>query len=341
LHDKPIPSAATAGGRDLSSGTLTTSLWLYCKFKIRTLDGVKVKTTLKLVGGLGNQMFTYVAGVYLAKFLSHTVEFIEGSRSLVGGNISHPNSDLRHLSWGENPSFPIRKSRWSATYLDVVAGLQGKNPLLDSFLSHGPRAYTSRELGYDENVISIAPGKYIRGYFQTDFYYNALAQNNQLEMPSIVNPSSDFVRARQEAADVRPVVMHLRRGDYRISRSDSLLSLDYYREALDHLEKREPLKGRAIWIFSDSKKDATELASGIGKGARVVSDSYTLSVAEDLLLMTEASSTIMSNSTFSWWAAKLSSTSNRVVYPSPWFSNGFNFIQPSTENWVSVDSHWD
>ena len=297
-------------------------------------------TTLKLVGGLGNQMFIYVLGKYISEFFDREVAFVDGSKSLIGGNTTHAGSSIEALSWGSIPSFISSKSLLWATYLDLVAGLRARLGAKEGTPRVFPNTYTSRVPGFDPALQSIKGEVFIRGYFQTSIYFDALVNRGLLESPSVANPSTAFLRAHDEFRRTKPIILHMRRGDYLGSASTGVLSIEYYKSAISLLEQRGLLGGKEIWIFSDSTQAARELAVEIGPKAKPLSDQYNLSVAEELMLMTEGSSNVISNSTFSWWGAKLSTSSSLTICPETWFKNGNSTNELYVEGWLRVESQW-
>ena len=75
-----------------------------------------------------------------------------------------------------------------------------------------------------------------------------------------------------------------------------------------------------MWLFSDQIESAKnrippELQSKTRLIAEVDGNDYS-----SLIAMTLGQDFVIANSTFSWWAARLSSNPNtRVIFPSPWF----------------------
>lgn len=144
-------------------------------------------------------------------------------------------------------------------------------------------------------------------------------KRGSLERLSVVSPSTAFLGAREEFQISRPIIMYMRRGDYLDNSSFGVLSTDYYKSAILSLKQRGLYRGKDVWIFPDSVRAAREFAVEIGPDARALSDHYSLSAAEELILMTEGSLNVISNSTFSWWGAKLSTSSLLPISPNTWF----------------------
>jgi hypothetical protein len=62
---------------------------------------------------------------------------------------------------------------------------------------------------------------------------------------------------------------------------------------------------------------------------------------EDLMLMSQSDALIMSNSSFSWWAAQLGNRSKIVVCPTKWFRDIMDpegLIPPEWNQW---ESQWE
>lgn len=126
--------------------------------------------------------------------------------------------------------------------------------------------------------------------------------------------------------------MHVRRGDYVTNPPGTMnaLPLSYYKEAL----AREP-EGQLV-IFTDDPAyceqnfpEADLIFNGEGQD-------YV-----DLFAMAACNRFIISNSTFSWWAAWLSGLAH-VVYPDPWYGEktaqevDFRLMIPADAGWRAL-----
>jgi hypothetical protein len=117
----------------------------------------------------------------------------------------------------------------------------------------------------------------------------------------------------------RPLVLHVRLGDYLQESKFGTLDLDYYSRALKELF--EVSKHPRIWVFSDDIEQAKFLIekkylefvrwfSDVDEPAAVTFEKMRLGHAY-----------ILGNSTFSWWSAFLSKTQDPpTIAPTPWFT---------------------
>lgn len=124
----------------------------------------------------------------------------------------------------------------------------------------------------------------------------------------------------------RPLTaVHVRRGDYlHHPQHHPVPSLRYYTEAI------AAQGARSVVVFSD---DLEWCRQHFGRDVHyfaVPSDTPALRAPRDWIdffAMSAADALVISNSTFSWWAAWLART-NAVIYPQPWFGPALSYIDP-------------
>jgi hypothetical protein len=141
--------------------------------------------------------------------------------------------------------------------------------------------------------------------------------------------------------DEKPIVMHIRRGDYKSLSDDfGCLSAKYYAEAL--IKAREIFPNRKVWVFSDDLESAKQLIDSINiADIELIDDSNSNGPAESLKLMSIAAVNIIANSTFSWWSAALNNNSELVIAPLKWFKGMKDPDELIPPNWIRVQSYWD
>jgi hypothetical protein len=102
------------------------------------------------------------------------------------------------------------------------------------------------------------------------------------------------------------------------------------------------LKG--IYIFSDDRKRSSNLRNLLeAKGYRVIEVSflYHLVPAEEILLMSVSGVLIAANSTFSFWAAELSTRETVIISPSNYTRAGDTVDFQSSRSRIVHKSDWE
>lgn len=269
----------------------------------------------RITRGLGNQLFQYATGLALARRLGAELKFdLEPMRSagaasadLAGLGVALPEvspDELRRLA-----------PQWAGPF-------RNKLILLRHRLTPFARRRWIREENYDfdSRLLQIRAPVYLDGYWQSERYFAELAD----ELRVALAPPAPTERARalgDELARVPTIAIHVRRGDYvtndDAARFHGCCSLDYYRRAIEWMASATPDCRHAI--FSDDPEWAAQNLRVPGD-TLLVAGAPAHSALEDFHLLTRCSHFIIANSTFSWWAAWLSSgRAPRVVAPRRWF----------------------
>ncbi len=138
----------------------------------------------------------------------------------------------------------------------------------------------------------------------------------------------------------RNIGLHVRRGDY-VSEIGNLGLLDsrYYSSALSKLGVASD---DVVWVFSDSPDAAKDLLKDFValSNFNFLNPPFESEPAESLYLMSQMSSMVIANSSFSWWAASLGKEKSVVIAPSPWFRS---LEEPSgilCPSWTPNQSSW-
>jgi len=291
-------------------------------------------TSVNLVGGLGNQLFQYCAGVWLST-KNDTSLVIDFSRIGHGGTnhgkslleFNLPNVDLRDIPEAQT-QFGLLIRRLDSKLRRQISWYNR----LVMFFSH---TYHSPVIGYDANLEKLSSGVTINGYFQSWRYYDSL--KIQFELCA---PSKEFGERVSKIREQQAIAVHIRRGDYNeLLNSFGVLSADYYSNAIKLLDAK--YGERPIVVFSDSLNEALPLLELAGYGkSRISYFSNSLSPAEELMLMSACSFHVISNSTFSWWGATLSKNSKLVVCPEKWFRGLPDPVDLIPSNWFKITSSW-
>lgn len=191
--------------------------------------------------------------------------------------------------------------------------------------------------GFDARIDSKHKSNYFIGFFQS---FSWVMKNEvKLELGSIrpKNQSTELNKYIEIAQRVKPLVIHLRLGDYLLDDDRGIPDLDYYHSAIAWQMAKNDFKD--IWIFSDNIELAKHRLHTLPQSSIKWFQKINDSDAETFELMRHGYAFIIGNSTFSWWAACLSHTKNpEVVAPEPWFKSSPNPVSLLPRQWKKMDS---
>jgi len=266
-----------------------------------------------LSGGLGNQLFQFSYGEYIRANYKCNVSFdISYYRDRGFRRFSLPDIGITVPIVSPIRSkilFEIDNSR-RYRYLRNVAGA----------LSCGKYVTMHEKTGVDVTEGPRSREVMLVGYWQ-DVEYAVYAKAKLLNAIDICCSLGNLV---PEPA----CAVHIRRGDYlskKVRGKMSILDVDYYMGAINYLRsKNGPVP---VVIFSDDRKYACEFAKTIDN-AVVFQGGAAGSDVSEFMMMKKFSLHVISNSTFSWWAAFLANNGEgSVVMPGRWRVDGVDAVR--------------
>jgi len=295
--------------------------------------------TVNLIGGLGNQLFQYSAGKFLANKLGIGLK-LNLNQIGTGGTFRKPDILQMNL---QGISIVGDGRPWlSAKYLHLPKRAYFK---VQRFLTSQEKYIESHQIfrpktdGFDPRILKISNPIVLQGYFQT-YKYADFLRNEFSQLCELNNASSWFLDRSAEIAYTNPIALHIRRGDYGpLARSFGLLSSEYYLNALRELP--ESLINKEVWVFSDDVDGAKKVLKGINRKFTFVEVNSDSNPAENLILMSKCAANIIANSTFSWWGAYLNFCSITTVAPTNWFRDMSEPNDILPPNWTAIPSHWE
>lgn len=283
---------------------------------------------VKLMGGLGNQMFQYAA-----------------ARALTSGKIYLDNSFLNKNNISSE-GFTARRFE-----LDIFRRLKAKklNSYARRLLLTNNKKYNllkhllpSRlnKINYiTEDNITESLNKnlqnevlYLDGYFQNPVFFNELRKSicNEFTFPKLEDKFGELLN---EIENSNSVAIHIRRGDYLqigINEYHGILPISYYQDAVSYLSDK--LTNPYYFVFSDDPAWCAENLVFLDD-KYIVSDDHQAWV--DMYLMSQCKHHIIANSSFSWWGAWLNENPDKIVIaPKRWFMETETHIIP--EKWITL-----
>ena len=305
--------------------------------KIKTLLRSQTNTSIfHLNGGIGNQLFGYAAGKAYSHANNKLVKF---DLSDIGKGFTNHGSSIEALSL--NLEIAPKKTNFQKLqrrFLNKCDRILYKYTRKKLFSISN---YHSHEIGFDNFLLSKKSKKNFWGYFQTWRYVESIIQIFPPSDEILKKPSRWFQNLSLLALHDRPIIIHVRRGDYKkLSDIYGLLGMEYYSSALKTV--REHLPNNPIWIFSDDLNEAREILQPVLPiDANWISPPEGTDPVESLVLMSFGAGNIIGNSTFSWWGAMLNRHSVVTVAPKKWFRGMADPKDLFPKSWILVPSVWE
>jgi hypothetical protein len=287
---------------------------------------------VKLIGGLGNQMFQYAFAKTLA--VSNNAEFklelgffnkIHREKNVVSRNFQlhvfginekiATNKDVRDLA-----------QRTSYNIVDKVL-----NKLI------GPkRSYViESDFKFNGNLLNIKPPVLLEGFWQSEKYFiknNSIASYFTFEKR--LNQNS--IEQLDKISSCNAISIHIRRTDYVTNNNTYEVGhLEYYNKAIEFI--RASITDPVFFVFTDdyqwAKNNLMHNENFILVEGNVGDDSWM-----DMQLMSNCKHNIIANSSFSWWGAWLNKNPGKIVIaPQKWYKKDtLNTADLVPENWIRL-----
>ena len=287
---------------------------------------------VKIIGGLGNQMFQFALYEALRK------QFPE-ERVLV--DLHCFNGYHKHRGFEIPRIFDVtyEEANWKE-----VAKMAYPYPNFQS-CRIGSRILPCRETMFMEDThytfeptaLTREGDTYYDGYWQHEEYFIAIREDI---LKTFTFPTFEDQRNQETASlitEKNSCAIHIRRGDYvKDKLFRNICGIEYYKDAIQLMtEKTHP---EIFCIFSDDIHWCHEhLSSLLGKTETVFADWNTgRNSFYDMHLMSLCRHQIIANSSFSWWGAWLNRNDAKVVIgPRKWWNiNGAH--TPISNSWLII-----
>lgn len=266
---------------------------------------------VRLIGGLGNQMFQYAIGRFAAK----------------------TNNTILKLDLSEFDTYKLHQ--YSLNHFQIVENIATKYDLQEAI------EFREKNFHLDGNFESIGDGMLLKGYWQSEKYFVNISDviRNDFQLKSIISRKGREISVLIK--NTNSVSLHIRRCDYiRGSYPDQILDVlsnHYYLKALKALDAEE--KDLRFFIFSD---DPQWVRKNFKIKHPVVHVDHNTAVTnyEDIYLMSLCKHNIIANSSFSWWGAWLNNNPTKKVFaPKQWFNKNAKNIDSNDivpASWISI-----
>ena len=291
---------------------------------------------VKLMGGLGNQMFQYAAGRCLSH-LHNTDLLIDVSflnkNSADGITIKEFALDCFELNLRKTNESDIAGYK-KKTENKIIRTLQRKLPILFNSVY-----FAESGSAFHKEFYNLPAKVYLEGYWQCEKYFlpveelitkdfcfkKALDAKNETLLNKIKNSVS--------------VSLHVHRGDFVSAHHAANVyapcSAEYYHKAVEIIASKE--SNIELFIFSDDIEWCQQNLK-FSYPINYIDNNSDKNNYIDMQLMSACKHTIIANSSFSWWAAWLNNNPNKIIIaPTKWYSaSHLSDADLVPEKWIRI-----
>lgn len=314
----------------------------------------KSEVIVSLTGGLGNQLFQLAAGIgigygknlYLCSSFGAPRKSLDGAVDLLGFSLPKEIKTInnKQASWfmskvagyvlriGVSPK-GLENSKIFSRVIKSIAGLP-----LSFHLKRKVVVVNSFGVGFSP-IVTRAKVTLLFGYFQT-FHWVADDRVKQVMQELKSNNAVIQIKHYELLASIeKPLIVHIRLGDYLSEKDFGIPSTKYYDDGIRQI--LESGKCKSIWLFSDQLHLARTFVSNDLKIPIRVIDEFQDSPSATLEVMRLGYGYVIANSTFSWWGAFLKKNADaEVIAPTPWFIGMPEPIDLIPAGWIRIDSRF-
>ncbi|MCI7309906.1 MAG: alpha-1,2-fucosyltransferase [Prevotella sp.] len=286
---------------------------------------------VRIMGGLGNQMFQFA--LYLSLRKKFPDEVVKIDLHGFNGYKLHNGFELNNI---------FKVDYLSASLTDVCSVAYpyptfqiwriGKRIL--------PKRRTmcceTKNMIYDPTVLAHAGNRYFDGYWQNESYIKDV-RNEILKIFAFPILTGHNLATAKRLLGNCSVSLHVRRGDYM---KDPLFkgtcNLNYYQAAIDYMQNS--VSPTLYCVFSDDVEWCRKHIQPMLNKTEVIyvdwnkgKESY-----RDMQLMSLCQHNIIANSSFSWWGAWLGKHSDKIVIAPKKWANIDNLNTPACSTWIKL-----
>jgi hypothetical protein len=282
-----------------------------------------MKIISELTGGFGNQLFAYACAYSCAK--KNNAELYINTYMSDNGMTRELGITKLNIEYDGRITYRYER--------DVVSRAVFNKLRRRKAIGFSTKLVKEPELFvYHPGILSQKGDVMLCGYYQNEQYFKEYADDiRRMFTPKSPLSAGAERLIRQIRAHENTVAVHVRRGDYLANNAN--LTPGYFRQAMELAAQR--LGEVTCCFFSDDIAWVKE-TFGTAPNYLFLSGQEELDDIEEFFCMRECAHDIISNSSFSWWAAYLNpNPAKMVVAPITGFWKK-EFYPPE---WVTIGTH--
>jgi len=289
--------------------------------------------TIKISGGLWNQMFQYAYIQALSE--KHKQEFSLDTNDYK----TYFRPFELSIFWVDQTNYTQKNippyQRFSANNKYLAVGLHLVQKILRKYDS---KHFIEKQYNFDEDFLNITSG-YIQWVFQTQKYFKNIEDTirKNFSFPKIYLPANSDIAKTIQASN--SVSIHIRRWDYVASSKaqnfHGTCNIPYYEKAIQKI--KSSIHAPHFFIFSDDIEWVKQNLIVDGPSHYIDWNTWNNSW-EDMRLMSLCKHNIVANSSFSWWWAWLNNYKEKIVIgPGRWINDdSYNTTDVMPKSWIKI-----
>lgn len=319
--------------------------------------------SLIIKDGLGNQLFQYAYARYLQYLYekegkkekiainSYYIDHFDFRKAALHNFVLNDSVEFMNQQEQKKNMEAFKIKTLLANGFDIVPWkiLKSSKPLgEEKYIKRSKHGvyYTYRSQTEFKTVLAQTKNKYVFGFFQGEANFAPIKDIIRTEFEIKTVPSKENIDILERIDNTESVCLHIRRGDYLDPRWKNLqiCTFEYYNNAINEILKKTV--NPTFYIFSNTHDDLEWIKGNYHFTNNI--DNRMLNFVyvdlgnpdyEELRLMKSCKYFIISNSTFSWWAAYLSSYKGKIVLaPERWNLSLDNDVSIYLDDWIRIST---
>lgn len=287
---------------------------------------------VKLMGGMGNQMFQYAFGrsLSLKKGVTLKLDLNFLLDRTPKKNFVFRDYDLTIFNCKPQILNEDDKKSFFGSFL---MGNKYFNKLLPV---KNRKFYTESHFEYDKNVLKLNEDIYLEGYWQSYNYFSEFESTirKDFSFKNKFNVEEELIN--QKILSTNSVCINVRRADFLTNSFHGVCNEEYFNKGLNYIKNSESELN--VFVFSDDIEWCKNNLN-FELPTNFIDHEYAGEKFQSYLqLMTNCKHFIIPNSSFGWWAAWLANFSKKIVVaPKKWFSDSnINTKDLIPDDWIRI-----
>lgn len=285
--------------------------------------------TVRIKGGLGNQLFQYAVGYAMHRELNQPLQFNPAfNKTMTARKLGFLDLHVDDRQIVDTKDLPWQIGFMHNRYVNKGMRILklSKHHFQDYVYFLEPQGRYYPEF-FDIQSLNI----YLDGYYQTEKYFVKYRADLLRQFRQNYVLDEEYMTVLERVLGCNSVAVHIRRGDFRNNRHHFVLPTEYYLNSIKYIRKH--IKEPEFFFFSDDMPWVRE-NFGEQKNFHYIALNTQHSEIDEMMLMKNCHHIIAANSTFSWWAAWLNEHDDVIkIVPNKHYGNS----ELIPDNWIKME----